>query len=141
VRSRGESVSGKAVYLVDTFGELAKIYAVSDIAFIGGSFVPVGGHNPLEAVAQGKPACWGPHFFNFHEIETTLIHAGCATKISSEDELMDVLKRFFDDVCERGRMTEAAKSFAGFQPRAAQRIASALLEKSRLRQAVHREDR
>ena len=80
VRSRGDGVSGKAVYLIDTLGELADIYALADIAFIGGSLVPSGGHNPLEPLMQGKPVCWGPHFFNFHEIEKALLAAGCACK-------------------------------------------------------------
>jgi 3-deoxy-D-manno-octulosonic-acid transferase len=127
VRSNSESASEKAVYLIDTFGELAKLYALSDIAFIGGSFVPAGGHNPLEPVALGKPVCWGPHFFNFHEIETTLLLAGCGVKVSSEVELEHVLKRFFDDAFEKDRMVQAAWSFAGFQQGTAERIASVLL--------------
>ncbi|MFZ2447393.1 MAG: 3-deoxy-D-manno-octulosonic acid transferase [Syntrophobacteraceae bacterium] len=127
VRSRGESASGKQVYLLDTLGELGKTYAVCDVAFLGGSFVPLGGHNPLEVVAHGKPACWGPHFYNFSEIEAALIETGCCGKMSSERELADFIKNGIGSggACKPG----AAAGIAGFQGGAASRIASALLEK------------
>ena len=127
VRSKGDAVSGKAVYVIDTLGELAGIYALSDIAFIGGSLAPLGGHNPLEALVQGKPVCWGPHFFNFHEIEAALLGAGCARKVSSEEELGAVVQRFFEDERVRAEMVEAVENFAGLQRGTAERIASALL--------------
>jgi len=130
VRSKGAGVSGKAVYLIDTLGELAGIYALGNIAFIGGSLVPSGGHNPLEPLMQGKPVCWGPHFFNFHEIEKALLTAGCAAKISSEDELGHILLRFFEDARERAKMIQAVENFAGLQQGTATRIASALLGRS-----------
>jgi 3-deoxy-D-manno-octulosonic-acid transferase len=128
VRSRGDDVSGKAVYLIDTLGELAGMYALSDIAFIGGSLVSSGGHNPLEPLIQGKPACWGPSFFNFHEIETALLRAECGRKISSGDELGAVLKSFFGDAGQRAAMKDAVETFAGFQQGTAERIASVLFQ-------------
>jgi 3-deoxy-D-manno-octulosonic-acid transferase len=130
VRSRRDSVSGKAVYLIDTLGELAGLYALADIAFVGGSLVPSGGHNPLEPLMQGKPVCWGPHFFNFHEIEKALLTAGCAAKISTEDELGHILQRFFEDARGKAKMNEAVENFAGLQQGTASRIASALLGRS-----------
>jgi 3-deoxy-D-manno-octulosonic-acid transferase len=131
VRSRGEKAAGKAVYVLDTMGELSKTYAICDIAFLGGSFAEIGGHNPLEAVAQGKPACWGPNFFNFSEIERELLEAGCAMKVSSERELQDFLEKTLVDAGRIAKMTEAAESFAGSQRHAASRIASILLEEMR----------
>jgi len=125
-RSRGDGVSGKAVYLIDTLGELAGIYALADIAFIGGSLVPSGGHNPLEPLMQGKPVCWGPHFFNFHEIEEALLTAGCAEKISTEDALGHLLQWFFEDFRIRAKMIEAVENFAGLQRGTVSRIAAAL---------------
>lgn len=90
-RSGSEQAGGKAVYLLDTLGELAKFYSVCDAAFIGGSLVPFGGHNPLEAVGQGIPTCWGPHFFNFLEIETALLDSQCCARVHSEMELAEFL--------------------------------------------------
>lgn len=127
VRSRGDQVPGKAVYVIDTLGELAEIYALADVAYIGGSLVPSGGHNPLEPLVQGKPVCWGPWFFNFHEIETTLLAAGCARKVASRDELRLFLRGFFEDARERAGMVEAVENFTGFQQGTVGRIASALL--------------
>ena len=128
VRSRGEKAAGKAVYVLDTLGELSRTYAICDIAFLGGSFAEIGGHNPLEAVAQGRPACWGPHFFNFSEIERELLEAGCAMKVSSEQDLEDFLQKTLLDPRRMAKMAEAAESFAGSQRRVASRIASILLE-------------
>ena len=128
MRSKGEIAKGKEVYILDTLGELARIYAICDIAFLGGSFVPVGGHNPLEAVAQGRPVCWGPHFFNFGEIERDLLAAGCAMKVSVESELKNFLAKALVDPRLISEMTKAATNFAGLQRDAAGRIASALLE-------------
>lgn len=90
-RSSGDSAAGKPVYLLDTLGELSRFYALADVAFIGGSLVPFGGHNPLEAMAQGKTCVWGPHLFNFHEIEAQLLEAGSGVKVWSEAQLQEVL--------------------------------------------------
>ncbi|MGA2402577.1 MAG: 3-deoxy-D-manno-octulosonic acid transferase, partial [Syntrophobacteraceae bacterium] len=130
VRSKGEKAEGRPVYILDTLGELARIYAICDVAFLGGSFAEIGGHNPLEAVAQGRPACWGPHFFNFGEIERELLEAGCAMKVSSERELEDFLRETLSDARGITKMTEAARQFALSQRHTARRIASVLLEKT-----------
>jgi len=130
LRSKGETAAGKNVYILDTLGELARIYAICDVAFLGGSFAEIGGHNPLEAVAQGRPACWGPHFFNFGEIERELLEAGCAMKVSSERELEDFLRETLSDARGITKMTEAARQFALSQRHTARRIASVLLEKT-----------
>ena len=129
LRSKGETAAGKNVYILDTLGELARIYAICDIAFLGGSFARIGGHNPLEAVAQGRPACWGPHFFNFGEIERELLDAGCAMKVSSERELEAFLKKALGDAGQIAKMTKAAQRFTFSQRHSARRIASVLLEK------------
>ncbi len=128
-RSRGETAEGKAVYILDTLGELARMYAICDIAFLGGSFAPLGGHNPLEVVAQGRPACWGPHFFNFGEIESELLKAGCAVRVSSERELKDFLQDAFSNTPLIEKMKKAAEDFVGLSRHTARLIASALLER------------
>lgn len=96
-RSLRESAERAAVYVLDTIGELGTFYAVADAAFIGGSLVPFGGHNPLEAVVQGKPVSWGPYFSNFREIEGELLAAGCGQRVNSASEMGEVLERWLAD--------------------------------------------
>ncbi|NLI80080.1 MAG: 3-deoxy-D-manno-octulosonic acid transferase [Deltaproteobacteria bacterium] len=110
-RSRGESAHGRGVYFLDTLGELSRFYALARVAFIGGSLVPLGGHNPLEATAQGKFAVWGPHLFNFRELESQLVLAGCGAKVSSGEELEEILTRFLADAAPGRRAESDARRF------------------------------
>jgi 3-deoxy-D-manno-octulosonic-acid transferase len=70
-----------SVLLLDTIGELAKVYAVGTVVFVGGSFVPIGGHNVLEPAAHRKPILFGPHMHNFHEIAAALLEADGALQV------------------------------------------------------------
>ena len=78
--------------LIDTIGDLASLYSRCDLAFIGGSLVPEGGHNPLEAAVHGIPCLFGPHMDDFREISQELISAGAALQVS-EDSLLAILER------------------------------------------------
>lgn len=127
VRSAGESARGKAVYLLDTMGELGAFYAVADAAFIGGSLVPFGGHNPLEPVIRGTPTVWGPHLFNFREMEATLLDAPCCWRISNREELQNVLKERLSQREESGAGKEAVLEFIRPHLGASRRIAERLL--------------
>lgn len=75
------------VLVVDTLGELMTFYAASDVAFIGGSLVPVGGHNPLEPLALGKPTVTGPHVFNFDVVYAELTALQGTTTVTSASGL------------------------------------------------------
>ncbi|MCD4688561.1 MAG: 3-deoxy-D-manno-octulosonic acid transferase [Desulfuromonadaceae bacterium] len=75
-----------AVLLVDTVGELLQFYTVADLIFVGGSLVPVGGHNILEAALLKKPVLFGPHMHNFKEISHLLVQAGGGLVISEGEE-------------------------------------------------------
>ncbi len=77
--------------LLDTIGELSRAYRYAAAAFIGGSLVPSGGHNPLEPAAWGTPVLSGPHVFNFEEIYAELEDAGAARIVSGGNELARVL--------------------------------------------------
>ena len=68
---------------LDTIGELAQLYAVGTVVFVGGSFVPIGGHNVLEPAAHRKAILFGPHMHNFHEIATALLEAGGALQVQT----------------------------------------------------------
>jgi len=75
------------IYLGDTMGELILLYAVSDVAFVGGSLVTVGGHNMLEAAAVGIPVIFGTHIFNFAEIGRNLLAIHAARQVENTTEL------------------------------------------------------
>lgn len=79
------------VYLGDTMGELPLFYAAGDVAFVGGSFVTVGGHNLLEPAALGLPVLSGPQLFNFVAISQMLVGAKGATIVNNEAELITCL--------------------------------------------------
>ncbi len=78
--------------LIDTIGDLASLYSRCHIAFIGGSLVPEGGHNPLEAAVHGIPCLFGPHMDDFREISEELISTGAALQVSA-DSLLSILDR------------------------------------------------
>ena len=94
-RSARQSAAQTAVFILDTLGELAQFYALADCAFVGGSLIPFGGHNPLEPLAQGKPVLWGPHFFNFQHLEELLLASGCGRQVSGKEQLFAVLHDLF----------------------------------------------
>lgn len=101
------------VYLGDTMGELLLMYAVSDVAFIGGSFVPVGGHNILEASVVGKPVITGPQLFNFAEISEKLIAANGMFVVQNGDELAAEVTQLFQDTYYRNKIGENGHAFVG----------------------------
>jgi len=79
--------SHAAVLILDTIGELARMYAVATVVFVGGSLVPIGGHNVLEPAAHLKPILFGPHMHNFHQIAAALLEAGGALQVQSPETL------------------------------------------------------
>ncbi|MCL6272136.1 lipid IV(A) 3-deoxy-D-manno-octulosonic acid transferase [Sansalvadorimonas sp. 2012CJ34-2] len=81
-RSTNDPVTPETdVLLGDTMGELMRMFAASDIAFVGGSLVEHGGHNPLEPAALGLPTIMGPHVFNFAEVVQTMEQAGALATV------------------------------------------------------------
>ncbi|VXB46691.1 3-deoxy-D-manno-octulosonic-acid transferase (KDO transferase) [Pseudomonas sp. 8AS] len=95
-RSRQEAVSAQTrVLLGDTLGELLFLYALADLAFVGGSLVENGGHNLLEPAALGKPLLSGPHLFNFLEIANQLQAAGDLLQVRDAGELLGALQQLF----------------------------------------------
>lgn len=78
---------GHQVVILDTIGELGRLYSLADVVFVGGSFVKVGGHNILEPAAHGKPVLVGPYMFNFREIFDLLSKRGVCRMAQNESEL------------------------------------------------------
>ncbi|UVE17281.1 lipid IV(A) 3-deoxy-D-manno-octulosonic acid transferase [Pseudomonas sp. LS44] len=96
-RSTAETVDAQAqVLLGDTMGELLFLYALADLAFVGGSLVANGGHNLLEPAALGKPVLSGPHLFNFLEIAAQLRDAGALQEVADADGLAQALQRLWE---------------------------------------------
>ncbi len=75
------------VLLVDTVGEMMNMYALSDFSFVGGSLVPIGGHNLLEPASVGVPTVFGKHMSNFREIETLVLQYQAGIQLQSPEEL------------------------------------------------------
>lgn len=85
------------VLLGDTMGEVPLFYAASDIAFVGGTLVPVGGHNLLEPAALGLPVVTGPHLFNTQAIADMFINIGALTRVADAEQLSVAVARLFQD--------------------------------------------
>jgi len=92
------------VFLLDSMGEVPLFYASSDIAFVGGSLVPIGGHNLLEPAAQGLPIISGPHLFTTQEVAQKLIEAGACRVVANAIELATVVARLLDNPSEAEQM-------------------------------------
>ncbi len=97
------------VFLGDTMGELSLFYAASDVAFVGGSFVTVGGHNTLEPVAVGIPVIVGPHIHNFVEITQLLLEAKALVQVSDSHALAAAVLHWFKLPQERKKAGSSGK--------------------------------
>ena len=86
-----------AVFLGDTMGELPLFYAASDVAFVGGSLVPIGGHNLLEPAALGLPVIIGPQVFNAQEIADMFVQLGACRMVNNSSELATAVYDLFAD--------------------------------------------
>jgi 3-deoxy-D-manno-octulosonic-acid transferase len=96
------------VLLLDSFGELAKVYRFATAAFIGGSLVPTGGHNPIEPAAAGVPVCFGPHMSNFREIARVFLRDGGAVEARDAAGVFAFAAQMFDDAAVQRAMSERA---------------------------------
>jgi 3-deoxy-D-manno-octulosonic-acid transferase len=98
-----------SVFLLDTLGELMTFYAAADVAFVGGSLVPIGGHNLLEPAALSLPILIGPHNFNGEDIARLFIDVGAARVVTTAGELADQLALLIGQPEERTRMGAAGR--------------------------------
>ena len=98
------------VVVLDSIGELARIYQLATVVFVGGSLVDHGGHNILEPAIVGKPILFGPHMQNFKEIADTFLANGAALQVPSDRELEDALETLLTDPVRRARLGAAARA-------------------------------
>ena len=96
-RSKNDNFITNDIILLDTMGELAKLFSICHVAFIGGSFSTTGGHNPLEANIWGKPVISGPCTFNFKDVYRTVVEKQCAIIVKDEEEFKKELISFYTD--------------------------------------------
>ena len=101
-RSASPLTAQAQVWLGDSMGEMFMYFAASDLAFVGGSLVPVGGHNVLEPAAIGLPVVFGPHMHNFVAARELLLQENAATEITQASQLAAVVAALLSDV-ERSR--------------------------------------
>jgi len=100
------------VFLGDSMGEMFAYYAACDVAFIGGSLLPYGGQNLIEACVVGKPAIVGPSTYNFTDAADGAIAAGAALRVSDASELMRAARQLLIDCAAAQRMGETGRAFA-----------------------------
>ena len=101
-----------AVYLVDTLGELGLVYRLADIAFVGGSLAPHGGHNPLEPARLDCAIVTGPHTENFAEAYAALEDAGAVSRVGDANALAGAVRALLDDETARAKHSAAAQEAA-----------------------------
>jgi 3-deoxy-D-manno-octulosonic-acid transferase len=97
--------------VVDTLGELRRIYGLARVSFVGGSLVPFGGHNMLEPASFGCPVLFGPHTHNFADMSESLLDAGAGRRVEGERDLHEVAAALLEDDRERARMGKHAETF------------------------------
>ncbi|WP_438970255.1 lipid IV(A) 3-deoxy-D-manno-octulosonic acid transferase [Methylophaga sp.] len=110
------------VLVVDTMGELPLFYGSSDVAFVGGSLVPSGGHNLLEPAELGRAVLIGPHYFNFNEISQQFIQAKAAIQIDSSETLAEAVIDLLSHPQKRAAMGEAGKNLIEHSKGASNRL-------------------
>ena len=96
-RSNNDTFSNNDIIILDTLGELSKMYQICDFAFIGGSFNKTGGHNPLEAVVYNKPAISGPSIHNFRDIYWILSRSKAGKVVKTPQELTKYMHKLLAD--------------------------------------------
>jgi 3-deoxy-D-manno-octulosonic-acid transferase len=116
------------VLLLDTIGELARAYQLATVAFVGGSLVATGGHNPLEPAVWGVPVLSGPHVFNFQEVYDEMVAAGGARIVDDGDRPVQALAHWLS-APEAARMAgQAGKAVVERNRGATSRTVDAMLE-------------
>lgn len=127
MRSESQSVMPDTdVYIADSMGELKLLFAAADVAFVGGSLVPVGGHNVLEPALVGVPVLFGPEMFNFKEIAERILDEEAAVQCLSLADIAEAVLHIHNDAVFRNKLTAKARAFVLRNQGATRRIADML---------------
>ena len=127
-RSESLPAPGTQVWLGDSMGEMAAYFTLADLSFIGGSLLPLGGQNLIEAAACNCPVLVGPHTFNFLQATEDAIAAGAAQRVENPEMLGAAVERLLNGPAELAAMRAAASEFACAHQGAAERML-ALIER------------
>jgi 3-deoxy-D-manno-octulosonic-acid transferase len=127
-RSMGAPTIETAVWLGDSLGEMAAYYAMADAAFIGGSLLPLGGQNLIEACACGCPVVLGPSQFNFAAAAQAAIDGGAAVRAADAAQVWSAFAHWLDDPEARRAAAQNARAYAAAHQGAAQRQADWVVE-------------
>ena len=111
-----------SVVLGDSMGEMPGYFAAADVVFVGGSLLPLGGHNLIEPIAVGRPTLVGPHMFNFADATENAVAAGAAIQIANSGALIAEVSALFGDAPRRLAMHNAALAFHAAHQGAADRL-------------------
>jgi 3-deoxy-D-manno-octulosonic-acid transferase len=98
------------VVILDTIGELATVYQIGTVVFVGGSLVATGGHNVLEPAVFGKPIVFGPHMENFLEIAEAFVTNGAGVQLAGDHQLDEAFVSLMSDPVRRARLGAAARA-------------------------------
>ena len=116
------------VFLIDGMGELPRFYAAADVAFVGGSLLPFGGHNVLEPAVLGTPVVVGPHTFNFTEIVRLLADVGALVVVEDASQLAAALLNWLGDRNERDRVGNLGRDIVHRHRGATQRTVTVIAD-------------
>jgi 3-deoxy-D-manno-octulosonic-acid transferase len=116
------------VALLDTIGELGRVYSIATVVFMGGSLVPIGGHNFLQPMALGKPVLFGPCMHNFRDLREMALRDGAALQVSTAEELCTAVARLLDSEPERQLLAVKAEAMLSRNTGAASALAGLLVD-------------
>jgi 3-deoxy-D-manno-octulosonic-acid transferase len=127
---QAEVSSDTRVLLGDSMGEMFAYYGAADVAFVGGSLLPLGGQNLIEACAMGTPVVVGPHMFNFQEITAQACAAGAVLQVADAAGVVNAFASLLNSPDERRRMSAAGRDFATTHRGASARAMAMLRDQS-----------
>lgn len=116
------------ILLLDTIGELARVYRYATIAFVGGSLVPHGGHNPIEPAAAGVPVCFGPHMTAFRDVAKAFLAKDAAREVKNATEFAQFVEEMTSDDALRSAWGERARKVVAENRGASERTARRIVE-------------
>ena len=125
---KGDAARGEDIVILDTVGELGRVYGLGDVIYIGGSLIPHGGHNILEPAAHGKAIIVGNQMFNFKDIHALFRNRNAVVTVASGEELTRETLRLFGDAAERARLEAETLAIINENKGASEKSARILVE-------------
>ena len=141
---KGDAARGEDIVILDTVGELGRVYGLGDVIYIGGSLIPHGGHNILEPAAHGKAIIVGNQMFNFKDIHALFRNRNAVVTVTNGEELARETLRLFGDAAERARLEAETLAIINENKGASEksaRILVEMLETYELRRSIRAQER